>query len=159
MDGVISRFEEKFIPEPNSGCWLWTGALDWNGYARFALNGRNCKASRVAYLILKCEDPGEMLVLHRCDVRSCVNPGHLYLGDQKQNMEDADARGRRRYLRGRENPNRGSRNHASKLKEAQVREIKSLIGKISYQKLAERYAVATSSIQGIANGKRWGWLR
>lgn len=159
MNNLIERFEDKFIPEPNSGCWIWVGAVDSCRYARFGVMGKNCKASRISYRLYKCEEPGSLHVLHSCDVPECVNPDHLFLGTHQENMEDRDNKGRQWDRTGRLNPNAGSKNHKSKLKENDVRTIRSLIGRESYQSLAARYGVSAGSIQKIANGTNWGWLQ
>ena len=74
-------------------CWLWTASLDKAGYGYFkALNQRN--AHRVSWAMHKGPIPNGMWVLHKCDVRNCVNPEHLFLGDQFANMADMVSKGR-----------------------------------------------------------------
>ena len=107
---TIRRFENKFVPEPNTGCFIWLGSLDVSGYGRFGLRGRNWKASRIAWLIA-FGDPGELHVLHRCDNPMCVNPGHLFLGTNADNALDRAVKGRQ---------------HNSSLTPEQVREIRRL---------------------------------
>ncbi|NTG86185.1 hypothetical protein G6L15_08505 [Agrobacterium rhizogenes] len=154
-----ARFEAKMMPEPNSGCWLWLGGLDAGGYARFQVGRASRKASRVALVLYRATDVGGAQVLHRCDNPACVNPAHLYVGTALQNAQDRMIRGRKGDIAGAKNPNCGSKNHTSKLSDVKVREIRGLLGKIGYKRLAKRYGVSPSSIQGIANGKRWGWLK
>lgn len=71
------RFWDKVIPEPNSGCWLWLGALGWNGYGRFGIEGNNRLAHRVAYERLIAVIPVGLEIDHLCRVRCCVNPLHM----------------------------------------------------------------------------------
>lgn len=89
------RFERKYIPEPNSGCWIWTESCDEKGYGRFNDEGnRLVKAHRFAYRKYKGEIPVGLHVLHKCDTRCCVNPDHLSVGTHKENMAQMSARGR-----------------------------------------------------------------
>lgn len=145
MNDVIERFEGKFIPEPNSGCWLWTGALDRKGYARFGFEGRNSKGNRAAYKLYKC-DPGDFCVLHRCDVRCCVNPDHLFLGTQVENVSDCKAKGRTQKVR-------GEAKVASKLKAKEVLDIYSK--RLTRYDYRDRYGVAYSTVARIQTGKVW----
>jgi len=96
----LKFFENAYIPEPNSGCWLWIRALDISGYGSIPVghtsrkNG-NERANRFSWKLHKGEIPKGMLVLHRCDVPSCVNPDHLFLGTSKDNYDDMVAKGRK----------------------------------------------------------------
>lgn len=88
---VEARFWENVIPEPNSGCWLWTGYTDSRGYGRIWLGGRHSVSTGVHRLSLKLSGvlvPNELMVLHRCDVPCCVNPEHLFIGTQGDNIQD-----------------------------------------------------------------------
>lgn len=94
----ITRFEDKYIPEPNSGCWIWLGAT-WRSRGgirgRFFSSGAWKLAHRSAYEILVGAIPAGLLVCHRCDTPLCVNPDHLWLGTHNDNMADMAAKGRR----------------------------------------------------------------
>ena len=74
---LFERFEDKFIPEPNSGCWLWTGSCNDQGYGNFKYFGRVEKAHRVAYRLYVGPIPTNMELDHLCRVPQCVNPAHL----------------------------------------------------------------------------------
>jgi NUMOD3 motif/HNH endonuclease len=88
----------KFVAIPFSGCHIWLGSTDKDGYGtigRVAQGAGHLKAHREAYRLYK-GDPGEKHVCHTCDTPSCINPDHLYLGDPAQNGLDKKNRGRAR---------------------------------------------------------------
>lgn len=86
------RFEAKV--QKTDGCWLWQGGLLPNGYGSFWLDGRNRTAHHAAHLLYIGHVPDGLQVCHRCDVRACVRPDHLFLGTAKDNADDRDAKGR-----------------------------------------------------------------
>lgn len=81
------RLEARTHPEPNSGCWLWSGALDPCGYGRIARNGKEQKAHRVSYYLAKGPIPDGLELDHLCRVRACVNPDHLEAVTHKVNAQ------------------------------------------------------------------------
>ena len=93
---IRERFEEKFSPVPFSGCWLWTARVNECGYGTFGLSTTvpSVLAHRMAWTLYVDKIPEGMLVCHRCDVPCCVNPNHLFLGSNKDNVHDAMAKGR-----------------------------------------------------------------
>ena len=102
-----------------------------------------------------------MLVCHRCDNRKCVNPDHLFLGTQKDNIQDAMRKGRMavglrngKYTHPEATP-RGERQGCSKLKTANVRFIKEFRGKFSQREMAKMFSVHRSTVDRIQNGRYW----
>ena len=90
--------EARSIPEPNTGCWLWTKHLNIHGYGRVfvRLNGKSTErgAHRIMYLLTHGPVPPGHVVMHRCDVRSCINPAHLTHGTSADNSRDMTTKGR-----------------------------------------------------------------
>lgn len=87
---MLDRFEAKFVPEPNTGCWLWVGALS-SGYGKLAAGkgssgARMQYAHRLSYEHFVGEIPGDMRIDHRCRNRSCVNPDHMEPVTNKVNI-------------------------------------------------------------------------
>lgn len=78
----------------SESCWLWTSTLFDNGYGSFHLRGRTVSAHRASYMIHFGEIPNDLCVCHRCDVRNCVRPEHLFLGTRGDNNKDCAAKGR-----------------------------------------------------------------
>lgn len=83
-----------------SGCWEWKRPRDVNGYGVCRVNGHKYRAHRVAYLLTHGTLPIDRLVCHHCDNPPCVNPKHLFLGDDKINHRDAVDKGRKFDCRG-----------------------------------------------------------
>lgn len=89
--------EQRFLSktEITDSCWLWIGGKDKDGYGRFWYQSRTIRATYASLLILKnISVPKGLQVLHRCDNPSCVNPDHLFIGTQKDNIQDCLAKGR-----------------------------------------------------------------
>lgn len=140
------RFLTKFVVT-DAGCWLWTAKKLPNGYGQIGRGGRGygmAYAHRVSYQLFRGEIPAGMFVCHSCDVPSCVNPEHLFLGTPKENTHDSMAKGR--FLMGERQP-------SSRLTNAQVREI--LNSQETGAFLSKKFSVAQSTISMIRTGKNW----
>lgn len=144
MSPIPERILRRIVPEPNSGCWLWTGSgRSGYGYTPW-LGGRQEGVHRIMYESHCGPIPAGMQVCHTCDVRCCVNPRHLFLGTAKDNSQDAARKGRMAW---------GERQGMSKLSEDQVREILSSDER-SYI-LARRFGVGKPAITSVRKGHRW----
>lgn len=143
------RFFEKVVFGLND-CWVWRGHVDEIGYGRFPYEGEN-KAHRVAYALFNGAIPNGMLVLHKCDNRQCVNPAHLFLGTQKDNMADMSAKDRgvapRLF---------GERNPMSKLSAEQVAEIRAMVeGGAKQIDACKRFGVSPMTVSRIIRRQAW----
>lgn len=84
--------------DTNGGCWLWSGAMDRKGYAKFGYDGLNQTASRLAYEVwVGPIPPDKPLVCHHCDTPACIRPDHLFAGTAKDNAVDMVRKGRDRW--------------------------------------------------------------
>lgn len=150
---ILSRFEAKYTPDPNSGCWLWIGGVDSSGYGTFVYNKKTLGAHRVSFMLFNGEIPKNTLVCHHCDVRCCVNPKHLFLGSPADNMKDRNSKGRQVHLKGDTNGN-------SKLSVNDVLWIKEEYNKggITLKELGKKFNVHKSTIHLIIKGRNWKHL-
>ena len=141
---TVEQFNERYTPEPFSGCWLWLGAVNRNGYGTWSGD----KAHRISWRLHQGEIPKGLYVCHRCDVKNCVNPAHLFLGTPGDNMRDMCVKGRGVFPR-------GERNGRSKLMTSQVAEIKNRAKRGNYSALAREFNVTNALVGRIARGEAW----
>jgi hypothetical protein len=142
-------------PEPNTGCWLWVGAIDKKGYGRVALGRRlgAVVASRVAWEMAHGSIPDGFFVCHRCDQPSCVNPGHLFLGTAQDNADDMVRKGR--ATTGELTP-RGTAHYRAKFTDEDIRAMRAMrrAGE-RFTDIAAQYGISPSHARGIATGALW----
>ncbi len=134
-------------------CWLWTGCKFSNGYGRIRISKtETAVAHRVAWESTKGNIPRGVLVLHRCDVRHCCNPQHLFLGTDLDNVHDCMKKGRRANIKGSNHP-------AAKLNKSRVLAIRNGRKKgIPLSVFAKRYGVTNQAISMAAIGKSWSHI-
>lgn len=149
---AIDGFMQSFIPEPNSGCWLWEKTLNNKGYGLLQCGGFKGYAHRFAFLMFNGSLEGKH-VCHRCDMPSCVNPEHLFLGTASENMSDCVAKGRHASQRNTTNYAKGERQAHSKLSVPQVLEIRA--STLSQRKLASQFGVSKNSIKLVQQRRTW----
>lgn len=94
------RFHKSYEIVSESGCWIWTGADRGNGYGCMMEDNILISAHRKSYEMYYGAIPSGMIVCHRCDVPSCVNPDHLFIGTHKDNHDDMAKKGRNNPPRG-----------------------------------------------------------
>jgi hypothetical protein len=141
------RIESKVERIPEFGCWVWMGTTTVRGYGQIESFKRKHYAHRASYEAFVGPIPEGMNVCHACDNVYCVNPAHLFLGTQKQNLEDM-VKKKRSTL--------GEKNPMAKLSAEDVKDIKYLLSTdVSSKFLALEYGVTTSAINLIKQGKRW----
>jgi Autographiviridae endonuclease len=147
---LSARIESHIERVTESGCWLWTGSLDGSGYGVMNVGSRSdgsrrqVRAPRLAWQLHVGPVPRGMHVLHRCDVRACANPAHLFLGTNLDNI--ADRHGKGRTLAGEQHAN-------AKLDAGKVRLIRAST-EHAYR-LAPQLGVSATTICRVRRGEAW----
>jgi hypothetical protein len=142
----VRSAEELYIPEPNTGCWLWLGATSRGGYGAAKRNQKQWAAHRLMWTLQRGPIPEGLNVLHRCDTPLCVNPDHLFLGTNADNTADMRQKGR-----GRSAP--GEAQGGAKLTADQVRAIRA--DPRPGVAVARGYGITPSSVTLIKQRKNW----
>ncbi len=139
-------FREKFkrtletrVQKVRGGCWLWTGSCA-TGYGVFMYKKRNVGAHRASWIYHVGDIPDGKFICHKCDVRNCINPKHLFLGDYKSNMTDRSAKGR--------HPN-------AQLTRAQA--VEAFTSVESNAALARKFGVAGSVVSRVRMRQAYTW--
>ena len=143
---LAERLDFHSIPEPNSGCLLWTAKCTPSGHGMLKWGRAGKMAHRLAWTAHRSPIPDGLLVCHKCDVPSCINPAHLFLGTTQDNTADKMRKGRHRSPR-------GSRHGWAKLTESQALEIRKSDG--SARVVAAEYGVSRATVSLIRSNKIW----
>ena len=139
------KVKARTVTDEATGCWIWQGAC-CNGYGKLRLgpNGKPVACHRLMYEHVHGPIPPGGVVMHKCDNRRCVNPDHLSVGTQKENIRDMHKKGR------------CGRNV---LTVDEVREIRRLHATgIGIARLAAMHDVGNYTIQSILSGRTWSWV-
>lgn len=138
---VIDQIMRNSEPVPESGCWIWTAAVDRCGYGKVTVNNAKVRAHRVSYEIFNGPIISGGHVLHTCDVRCCVNPAHLYVGTNLQNMRDKVSR---------------KRAAGQVLTPDDVRSIRN--DRRPTKDIAADYGISTNHVRSIMCRCKWSWV-
>ncbi len=145
----LELFESKINKNGPRGCWLWLGSRQ--RYGQFFFRGKRWQAHRFSYEIY-VGMVGSLYVCHHCDNTICVNPTHLFLGTQKDNMQDMIRKGRANYARGEDAG-------LAKLTNRQAEYIKKHYSpkhpKFSGAALARKFGVTKYAVHDMVRGKSW----
>jgi hypothetical protein len=146
---IRESFSERCV-EKETGCVEWQGAKIPDGYGVMRFLGKHILAHRFSFLLHGGEIPEGKYLCHRCDNPACVNPAHLFVGTQTDNMQDAMKKGRHRP------PPLGENHHRAKLTEEKVRLIRKMRAEgVSQQKIAEFIGTPQTNISAILRGRTW----
>jgi hypothetical protein len=149
MASLKERFDQKVTRVAGSDCWIWTAHSSRGGYGRLIVDGKVRQAHRIAWELTYGPVEYGLCVCHRCDVRLCVNPDHLFLGTFADNVHDMIAKGRR---------NTGTRPRGvghlnAKLTEEKVRAIRT--SDLSHGELARSLGVSRKCVENVLLGRTW----
>jgi hypothetical protein len=151
------RFDRFVSTHNQSGCWLWVGGLADTGYGVFWDGKKLLGAHRYSFMRYKQKEiPKGLFVCHTCDVRSCVNPEHLFLGTAKDNARDCSKKGRTHGQSSPQTIARGEKQGSSKLNDEQIPLIRARHGEVkSIDVVAREFGVSRSTIYNVVIGKQW----
>lgn len=143
---LIERFNSSYVPVPGPGCWLWTDPFLRNGYGLISLGKDNCRklAHRFSYEMHISKGIEKLVICHKCDTPSCVNPDHLFAGTQQDNLADMVQKKRHAH---------GSRSLNSKLNDESALAI--FISEDPLTVLAKKYGVSIQTICNLKHKRSW----
>lgn len=142
--GIANRLMALIEYDTNGGCWLWS-AITQRGYGFLKIRGSRKAAHRLSWSLHRGAIPAGLCVLHRCDTPACINPDHLFLGTQADNMADMAKKGR-------SNPSRWNARLSPKAAIA-IRQ-----SALPAATLAAEYGVRPKTIKNVRRGKSYAWV-
>jgi hypothetical protein len=150
----VVRFWDKVKVAAPDECWEWQGAIDSNGYGAFKIEGKKRNTHRIAFDLCFGPIPDGKLICHHCDNRKCVNPVHLFIGTQVDNMQDCSRKGR---LKVPTSIAYGEAAGGAKLTAAMVIELRLLYNskKYTYRKLGKLFGIDPKQAWNIVNRISW----
>ena len=142
---LIARFFSKV--EKTEGCWLWTSYRNKMGYGKFTIGRKIYYSHRISWEIENGDIPRRTSVCHHCDNTSCVNPNHLFIGTQSDNLKDSSMKGR---------TSRGQHRPLSKITDEVASKIRSehAFGALQIH-LCDKYHLSKTTIHNLVNRKTY----
>lgn len=142
------RFYGYLSIDRKTGCHIWTAAQNGTGYGIFNFCGKPTLANRLAWEFAFGKISDGLCVLHKCDVRACCNPDHLFLGTRSENSRDMVLKNRSA---------KHEKHSQAKLSEYEVTTIRALheSGNMSQRSIARQFGVCHGTIQCVISGKTW----
>ena len=146
------RFISKVKVDVPDVCWLWQGSCQAKGYGRFRLRGKIYGTHRLMYAAASGTNPGQLVVMHTCDVPQCVSPFHLKLATQRENVLDMVLKGRKSKI-----VPQGEEHGGAVLTSSVVQAIRDeyAAGAALQRELASKYGVCAHGVTDIVRGKTW----
>ena len=163
-DPIIDRFQCSI--NKTDYCWIWTGSMQTNGYGRIFYDGKDHKAHRVSYELNIGHIPKGMIICHKCDNPSCVNPDHLFLGTNQDNSIDMVQKGRNN-IESRSGDNHWMKKHPDKIAKGSslnkscltednvIKLRKEFSSGATQVALAKKYGTTNKNIFHIVHRKTW----
>lgn len=150
QQSLKSRLLKNKLVDEN-GCWIWQRAVFYTGYPQIKIARKTSYAHRASYEVFKGQIPRGLNVCHKCDIRLCINPEHLFLGTDLDNERDKKSKMRHVY---------GTKNGRAILNENKVVFIRRLYktGNFMIKELAIIYNLSPSGMAKVVNCRTWKYL-